>query len=497
MASVRSETYVKHVLSPTYQFTKRHHLHLILEINFAHVLMLMKQNIISKSVGQSLLRVNADVYRDGFEAEYNSQYEDLFFMLEEQMARHVGQDTLGNMHIAFSRNDMDATMFRMCWREKATAWLSELTTLRRSLLLLSDKYRYAVMPAYTHGQQAQPTTIAHYLVAAEAHLRRDCERGLSLLTRINKSPMGACALGTTGFPIDRQYVGELLGFDGLVLNSYDAVAAADYMLEIGAVLNTSFSFLSRFVSDLIFMTTNEVQTLKLHDSLVQTSSIMPQKRNPSALEHTRAMISRSIGELSAVYMMSHSVPFGDIVDIGDDIQPILQNGFDHATQVHQLLTEILNHCDFQTELLYERCRNGFSTVTEIADMLVREYHISFRQAHAIVSRFVQTLAGQGQTPRDCDVGLLNTTASQVLGKDISIEPEQYQQAIDPEHFVSVRQVQGGPSPSEVQRQIQEAEQSLDELESAVKTYQQRFTAYRSRILDEVERVMNGKQVNEN
>lgn len=166
------------------------------------------------------------------------------------------------------------------------------------------------MPAYTHNQQAQPTTLAHYLLAIDCSLQRDLERGFTLLRRINESPMGAAALGTSGFPIDRSFVATQLAFDKPMENSYDSISAADYMLEIASVIKITLSTLSRFTHDLLFFTTNEVEAIRLDKSLVQTSSIMPQKRNPSSLEHTKSLISRTIGEVNAAFMMSHNTPLG-------------------------------------------------------------------------------------------------------------------------------------------------------------------------------------------
>jgi argininosuccinate lyase len=487
MSKIRSQVYVDHILKPTYDFTKKNFFQYIIEINIAHVLMLVKQQILTTNQAKPLLEASTDLLRSGYIKEYNPTFEDLFFMLEDELSHRIGEDLVGNMHIAFSRNDMDATMFRMLWREKIIMWLNQITKLRYTLLNVIKEHEDTVMPAYTHNQQAQPTTLAHYLLGIESHLERDTQRGIELLKRINCSPMGAAALATTGFNIDRVFVQQKLGFDDLVENSYDAIAAADYMLEIASVLSTSLSSISRLVYDLILMTTNEVQALRLDDPLVQTSSIMPQKRNPSSLEHTRALISRSIGELHGIVMMTHSVPFGDIVDIGDDIQPILDQGFIHTFQINDLLTEILRNSTFNKQILYERCKKGFSTVTELADILVRNHGISFRKAHKVISQYVRNLSEQDKDVLDGSAEQLREVVLDVTGSTISLVEREYQDAIDPFHFVNIRNVVGGPSPVETKRQRENAERKLEIINKNIKNWEYNFQNYTNQLLCDVDK----------
>lgn len=488
MSKGRSQIYVDHILKPTYNFTKQNFYKYILEINLAHVLMLTKQNILSSESSKLILEANANLIKTGFDKEYDPKFEDLFFMLENDLTKVIGEELVGNMHIAFSRNDMDATMFRMLWREKVVTWLEKVIALQNTNLQLIEEHKETVMPAYTHNQQAQPTTLAHYLLAISSHLKRDTERGLELLKRINCSPMGAVALGTTGFPIDRVFVQEKLGFDSLVENSYDAIATADYMIEISNVLVTSLSSLSRFVYDLILMTTNEVQTLRLDDSLVQTSSIMPQKRNPSSLEHTRALISKCIGELQGTVYMAHSVPFGDSVDIGDDIQPILNRGFNYIFQVNDLLVEILSTAVFNKEILYDRCKKGFSTVTELADTLVRNHDLSFRTAHTCISLYVKSLSEQAHDVQEGGAEKLRETVLEVIGTTLPITEKEYQDAIDPIHFVTIRSVTGGPAPIETRRQKFKLEQETNDMTEEIASWKQKFQNYSTNLLKEVDKM---------
>lgn len=492
MSVTRSQNYIKTTLEPTYNFTRNHFYHYIMEINLAHVLMLKNQSILPQAEGEMILKATYELYLKGYSKNYNASFEDLFFMVEDDLAKEIGPELVGNMHIAFSRNDMDTTMFRMFWREKLTKWLEKINALRTTILELVAEHKETVMPAHTHNQQAQPTTLAHYLMAVENNLRRDVQRGIALYERINLSPMGAAALATTGFPIDRQFMSNRLGFDKPMGNSYDAISASDFMLELSSILTISLSTISRFIFDLIFMTTNEVNTLRLHDKHVQTSSIMPQKRNPSALEHTRASISKAIGKLQGATVIAHNVPLGDIVDIGDDIQPSLLSGYNDTNDILTMLTEILHDCSFNKETLFKNAQSGFSTVTELADVLVRNHQVSFRTAHAIVSSLVKKLVNNAQGISDGNAEQVRIIAKEKFNLLLSLTDEEYKQATDALDFVKIRNILGGPSPSEVERQRNEAWEILQENQRWVTVTLHNLNNYSRTLENEVELCVNNK-----
>ena len=195
------------------------------------------------------------------------------------------------------------------------------------LLSIAQANRDSVMPAYTHNQPAQPTTLAHYLLAMIEVLERDGERMVACYGRVNRSPLGACAITTTGFPIDRHMTETLLGFRGLVVNSYGAIAAVDYVAEACSVLATAMLSLGRFTQDMLLWSTAEFGFLRLSDGYVQISSIMPQKRNPVPLEHARILASRALTEAQSVLGSLHNTPFADMNDGEDSLQPLVALAF--------------------------------------------------------------------------------------------------------------------------------------------------------------------------
>src|ERR1700754_5027874 len=224
--------YRETVLAPVFADAKRYFLEPLLEIEYAHTLMLARQGIMPADEAAMCIRAIDALDRDQVKcAEYDGTFEDLFFYLEKKFAAACGEEVAGKMHTARSRNDIDLTMYRMVLRGRLTRALKALLWLRRLLVEMAWEHRAALMPAYTHNQPAQPTTLGHYLMAYIEVLERDAERIREAYVRVNRNPLGACAITTTGFPIDRQFTEKMLGFEGLQVNSYGAIAAVDYVAE--------------------------------------------------------------------------------------------------------------------------------------------------------------------------------------------------------------------------------------------------------------------------
>jgi argininosuccinate lyase len=278
--------------------------------------------------------------------------------------------------------------------------------------------------------------------------------------------MGAAALSTSGFPISRERVAELLGFDGLVENSYDAIGAADYVAGAASAAELTALDTGRMVQELLLWCHQEYGILKVADPYVQISSIMPQKRNPVSLEHSRALLSSVAAKAHAVLQMVHNTPFGDIVDTEDDMQPHLWSALDAMTRIFNLLTGVVATVEVDREHLLEQARTSFANVTELADLLVREFGLPFRTAHHVVSTLVKEATRRGITDvRHVDAELAEEAAHKVLGRPLGITAEQLRLALDPVNFVEVRRVRGGVNPDEVRRMITERQKRQVDLET--------------------------------
>ncbi|MGH9140164.1 MAG: argininosuccinate lyase, partial [Vicinamibacterales bacterium] len=307
--------YVTYVLNENFEDAKALLLSPMMAINYAHLVMLAAQGIVSAAdahpLREALDRVSQDEIRC---VTYDGTYEDLFFYVERLVIQGCGDDVAGRLHTARSRNDIDMTMYRMRQRELILGLLAGTFSLRRSLLELADCNRDTILALHTHTQRAQPSTVAHYLLAVVEQLERDGVRLKAAFACTNHNPLGACAITGTGFPIDRGLTSSLLGFSGPTGNTYGSIATVDYLLESTSATSVLLTGHGRFVQDMLLWSTAEFGYLRLGDGYVQGSSIMPQKRNPVALEHARALASKGLAQAAAIQMAVHNTPFGDIVD---------------------------------------------------------------------------------------------------------------------------------------------------------------------------------------
>ncbi|MBE3575819.1 MAG: argininosuccinate lyase [Firmicutes bacterium] len=490
----RNPTYVDAVLRPDFDFAKERLVRYLLEVNVAHVLMLMRCRILSPETGAALLRVAGPMMEHWQEAApsiYDPRFEDLFFMIEDRVAREAGSDVAGSMHVAMSRNDLDTAVFRMAARERLIDLGRGLNALRRVLLDVANRERATVMPAYTHNQQAQPTTLGHYLAAVEAVLARDSQRLAEAWGRTNLSPLGAAALAGTGFAVDRQWMSTSLGFDGLVENTYDAVSSADYAVELAGLCSTLAGDLSRFVCDLMFWTTNEVAALQLDPSFIQVSSIMPQKRNPVALEHTRALLGKVIGAEAGARLLLHNVPFGDVNDAGGQLQPVVHAQCTRLEQAMALLAGILATLKVRRDALKQRVAQSFATSTELADTLVRQDRLPFRIAHQVVSRLVTQLSAAGRAWPSLTLPELESQVRAVTGgrQGTSLRAEELQAALDPVQFVARRSVPGGPAEPVLAAYLQRQRRVLEDSMTFWDARANSLAAYRRHLSQEWRRAV--------
>jgi argininosuccinate lyase len=379
---------------------------------------------------------------------YEPQYEDLFFLIESKMGELIGDDLAGKIHMARSRNDMGEGMYRFVIREHLLSLVSDVDRLSGALLKQAKIYIDAVMPAHTHTQPAQPTTFGHYLLAIYDNLGRDRVRLLRAYHTVNHSPLGAAAITTTGFPISRERLAALLGFEGMVENSYDAIGAGDYLLESAQSVISLMVNMGRWIQEFLRFATHEVGLITVADSYVQISSIMPQKRNPVSIEHARSLASNAVGQANAVVQMLHNTPYGDIVDTEDDLQPTLYQSFHQASRVIKLMNAVVRTMDFNVKRAQNQASKNLIVITELADVLTRDHQISFRKSHAIATNIAHQSIEKGMELYEWKVDEING----LLG-DTTFTKEEWETIVDPRIFVERRLVRGGPSPIEVSRMI--------------------------------------------
>lgn len=439
--------YEKHVLKPFFRDAQTYYYEPMLKANRAHSVMLAQCGIITRENARALLAALAQVEAEGVAAlVYQSGVEDLFFAMERRLIEIAGAEHGGNLQLARSRNDLGYALTRLSLRPLILTAIRHLHKLRHALLDFAEAHLETLMPGYTHTQPAQPTTMAHYIVGVCAGMERDTAR-LQQAHRVNnQSPLGAAALTGTGFPVDRLLSARLLGFDGVMASTWDSIGASDNLTDVAAALTSLGVNLSRFTHDMLFRATQESGAIRIDDSFIQISSIMPQKRNPVVLEHLRARISRMLSQAQGIVLQCHNIPFGDTQDIEDEIFPPLFGSLETSFEILELYTAVMRTLHVNVAHLRERAVSGFTTVTELADSLVRTAGLPFRQAHRIVSGMVTHALKNGLSPQDLGAALLADVAQEVIGRRVEVSDKFVQDALDPEQFVLLRAGIGGAAP---------------------------------------------------
>ncbi|SEI95959.1 argininosuccinate lyase [Bhargavaea ginsengi] len=452
------KTYVDVLLRPVFDDQRDYLFDAMFEVHAAHTQMLAEQKILAEAEAGKILNAIREVWKmDRAELKYSAEHEDLFFLVESKIGELIGEELAGKMHIAKSRNDMGEAMYRIVLRQYLAETVEQAEALAEALLAQAEEHVESVMPAHTHTQPAQPTTFGHYLVAIYDNLIRDIERLKRARHTVNQSPMGAAAITTTGFPISRERMVELLGFEGMIENSYDAIGTGDYLIEAAQSLVSLMTNMGRWIQEFLRMASKEVGLLRVSDAYVQISSIMPQKRNPVSMEHSRALASSAASEGLAVIHMIHNTPYGDINDTEDDLQPHLYTGFEKATRVLRLMHAVVTTLTFNKDRALRQARENMITITELADVLARDYGVSFRRAHHKASLIAREADRQEKELYEIPLETVNGW----LG-DVALTAEDWKAIADPVAFVERRRITGGPAPDVVRGMIAKRKEERDQ-----------------------------------
>ena len=457
-----AQVYVDTFLSPDLQIYKTVFKDALFQINYAQCIMLKEQNLISKSEANLILNHLCEIENkfDFENLKYDESFEDLFFLVEKTLINNIGVDTAGKLHTGRSRNDMEHTMFRIKLREKIIFVIKDYITLCETLIKRSEKGLSEIILLNTHGQPAQASTLAHFLSAVIEFILRDIDRLLQSLNLVNLSPMGSAAITTTGFPLNRERMAELLGFNGIIENSYGAIAGCDYITSTYSSLKIGSINLGRFVQELITWTGFEVSQLDVPDGFVQISSIMPQKRNPVPLEHLRLKLSLCNGECDKIINTMHNTPFADMNDSEREVQSEGHKAFNFMAKILPLLTGFIESIEINKKSINNRIKSSMATITELADSLVRLEKISFRQAHDVAHHLSKELILKNIALDEVDFNFFRKVFEERIGSKPSITKQMFRKVCSPEYFVEVRGLPGGPSKKEMLKSIKNYKKNL-------------------------------------
>jgi argininosuccinate lyase len=442
--------YAQTVLAPAFVHSQRHHAEDLLRVHRAHGVMLAEQGLLSRTEIAAILTaldsIEADRAAQTELDPYTGEVEDLFFFIEQRLVDRIGPDTAGRLHTGRSRNDIDHTLFRLALRARLDSLVVQILDVVALLIRRSRAEAGTLILAYTHGQPAQPSTFGHYLGAVIEAFLRDVDRLLQAREVVDLSTMGAAAITTTGFPLNRARTAELLGFPGFVRNSYGCIASSDYTAGTYAALKVMALSIGRLAQDLGSWTAFEVGQMRFADGFVQISSIMPQKRNPVPVEHLRLMASLCAGRCDAVLTALHNTPFTDMNDNEHEVHGQGYEALAIAERALTLLGGVLSSASIDEARARANIDASYATMTELADSIVREERLSFAIAHQIAARLAKSLQASGETLSTVPYATFAEAFADAVGRSPELDESQFRRVVTPEHFIAVRNLPGGPAP---------------------------------------------------
>ena len=414
----------------------------------AHVAMLAKQGIVSAEDAQAITQ-GLDTIAAEYEANgvpVNLDLEDIHMVTESRLAELIGP-TAGRLHTARSRNDQVATDFRLWVRDAIDEVAAGLEALQQALLARAEEHADAVMPGFTHLQSAQPVTLGHHLMAYFEMIRRDRSRFADARERLNECPLGAAALAGTGFPIDRHATAAALGFAKPTDNSLDSVSDRDFALDYLMAATQCSLHLSRLAEEFIIWASQPFGFVKLPDAYSTGSSIMPQKRNPDAAELVRGHAGRIMGCMNALCVTMKGLPLAYSKDMQDDKPPVFE-AHDLLGLSIAAMTGMIETVTFRTDRMRGLAESGFATATDLADWLVREANVPFREAHHITGRAVAAAESAGTPLADLPIETLKAIDARI--------DERIYAVLTVDASVASRKSHGGTAPDQVRARIAQA-----------------------------------------
>jgi argininosuccinate lyase len=420
-------------------------------VHRAHVVMMAEKGIISRADARKIL-IGLDTIDARAKTDPSLR---TYLPYEAALVKEVGS-VAGRMHTGRSRNDLANTVNRMFYRDQINRTVQTLIELRRALIEKAAENTDTVMVVYTHRKEAQPITLGHYLMALSEAVKKDIDRYEELYVRMNQSPLGAAASAGTGWPLDRERTASLLGFNGLVIDTIEGTAGWDHITEFAADNAIYLSDLDRLGSEIQLWTTDEYNIAELDSAYAGISSIMPQKKNPDSIERSRAIAANSVGALTSILVSLDGIEYQHSV-ARVALEPRSIDGLIAATHAMTGVVQTLH--PNKAQMLKDASEN-YSTMTDLADAIVRESGIDFREAHEIVARVVDTAIKAHLTADKITVDMIQQASKQQLGHSIQLSDEAVKEALDPARNVARRNGIGGPAPSSVNAMISRARAEL-------------------------------------
>jgi argininosuccinate lyase len=439
-----------------------HQIPQFVRVHQAWLVMLMRQGIVPSERGRKILRALGSVDRAAvdwmIETWQPSGWEPMI-QLERYLTSQVGQ-IASDLNIG---RTIPPPFYRMEILELLVPLIEATLSFRRILLSNASEHAETVMPGYTHLQHAQPMTYGHYLLGLYEAIDRASVQVEAVYSVTNRFELGCGALSGTSFPIDRCLVADLLGFDGLVEHSNDAVAATDFLIDLMGALTNLMIPLSRVAGEMDIWSSFEFGMVEIADHLTNPSSMMPQKKNPAVFEFCRMILAQVLAGYTEIVCGSHALPYGDVIEMRELSFAMLPR-IREVTRQLENMGEAIDTLIVHKAIMLRRAWEGYSTVTELAALLYREAGVPLRLAHGIVGEVVRTMLADGKPSSEINVDIVEQAALKVAGEHLRLCPERLQAALDPVCFVEAHTSRGGVAPAEVRRMVAEREALLAEAE---------------------------------
>jgi argininosuccinate lyase len=418
----------------------------------AHAAMLAKAGVISSEdeaqIQRGLDAIHAEIESGAF--PFREEFEDIHMNVEARLRELIGP-VAGRLHTARSRNDQVALDFRLWVREATERSAAQINGLIAALLDKAEAHADALMPGFTHLQPAQPVTFGHHLMAYVEMFGRDASRFRDARSRMNECPLGAAALAGSPFPIDREMTARALGFDRPTANSLDSVSSRDFALEALSAATICATHLSRLAEEIVLWMTPQFGFIRLSDAFTTGSSIMPQKKNPDAAELIRAKVGRILGSLTTLTVVMKGLPLAYSKDMQEDKVPTFE-AFDALELALLAMTGMVRDLEPNTARMAAAAGAGFSTATDLADWLVRELDLPFRDAHHVTGAAVKRAEQLGVDLADLPLAELQAL-NQGIGEDVF-------KVLTPAASAASRVSWGGTAPDQVRAQVARWKDSL-------------------------------------
>ena len=423
-----------------------------IKVSEVHSLMLQKKKIISSSeyklIINGLKKIKTLILNNKF--EFNKKYEDIHMNIEMELHNLIGE-AAEKLHTARSRNDQVVTDFKLWIMESTKEIYSKITDLQKTIVKKASLHIKTIMPGFTHLQSAQIVSFAHHLMAYYEMLKRDKDRFLHSVNRMNECPLGSAALAGTSFPIDRSFTSKKLGFKKPTSNSMDSVSDRDFALEFLSNIAICGSHLSRFGEDIVIWASDQFKFVTLSDDFSTGSSIMPQKKNPDSAELIRGKMGRLSGNFFSLLTTIKGLPLTYSKDLQEDKEPVFDS-YDNLVLVLEVSNGIINGIKINKNEMLKACNKNNLMATDLADWLVINYNLTFRKAYKMIAKIV-SIANK----KNCQINDLTTTELNIIGSNSG---EKIKKFLKIDNSINYKQSSGSTSPKEVKKNIQIAKREL-------------------------------------